>query len=133
MAFGSIINLPSKDKKEGYTQLSAYLKNVKIDPVNSSEFMYQINRRRNSTVGIEGLEINRLNKWSVAAIAYKIVSASPLEGQVKTTELSYACHLEIDINTCQEFQNNLPKEKLSEIFDEIVCMGKEIITKGDIE
>jgi hypothetical protein len=133
MAFGSIINLPSKDRQEGYKQLSAYIKNVKIDPVNSSEFFYRINRQRNSTTGIEGLEINRLNTWSVAAYWSVSVSASIPKGQVKTTEPNYACQLEIDINTCQEFQNNLPKEKLSEIFDELVGMGKEIICQGDIE
>lgn len=131
LAFGSVINLPSTDQQEGYGQLSNYIKNVTIDPVKSRDFRYQINHRRTSKTGINGLEINRLNTWSVASY-HTIVSPIP-KIEMTTTETRYACRLEIDINTCQEFQNKLPKEKLGEIFDELVNMGKEIISQGDIE
>jgi len=131
LAFGSIINLPTKDQQEGYKQLSAYIKNVKIDPVKSRDFIYRINRRRASTTGIDNLEINRLNSWSVASFSTAILSI-PTSAKTRTANC-YACRLEIDISTCQEFQNHLPKGKLSEIFDELVDMGKEIITQGDIE
>lgn len=131
LAFGSVINLPIKDRVEGYKQLSAYIKNIKIDPVKSRDFIYRINRRRASTTGIDSLEINRLNRWSVASFR-TIVLSIPTSEKTRTKDCC-ACRLEIDINTCQEFQNHLPKGKLSEIFDELVDMGKEIITQGDIE
>lgn len=131
LAFGSVINLPSKNQQEGYTQLTTYIKNVKIDPVKSRDFMYRINRRRTSQTGIQGLVINRLNVWSVPSY-HTFVSPIPTS-EIKLTKSHYACQLEIDINTCQEFQNKLPKEKLGGIFDELVNMGKEIISQGDIE
>ena len=133
LAFGSIINLPAKDLQEGYKQLSAYIKDVKIDPVNSCNFLYQINRRRTSKTGIKELDINRLNRWSVAE--YKVVTTSFGAGTERTivNVPNYACRLEIDINTCQEFQDCLPKEKLGGIFEELVDIGKEIICQGDIE
>lgn len=131
LAFGSIINLPSKNQQEGYTQLTTYIKNVKIDPVKSRDFMYRINCRRTSKIGINGLEINRLNTWSVPSYQ-TFVSPIPIS-EIKSTKLCYACQLGIDINTCQEFPNNLPKERLGEIFDELIDMGKEIICQGDIE
>ena len=132
LAFGSIINLPSKDHKTGYTQLSEYIKSIQID-ANSRDFFYQINRRRTSKTGIKGLDINRLSKWSVAT--YRAITASFGIGTMTATENAarYACRLEIDISTCQEFKDLLPKENLGDIFDELVEMGKEIISQGDIE
>lgn len=134
LAFGSIINLPSKDQQDAYTKLSAYIKNVKIDPVKSRDFIYRINRKRIPKIAIPGLDINRLNTWNV--IKYQTLAASLVPEKITTTkvsEISYACRLQIDINTCEEFKNGLPKEKLGEIFDELVDMGKEIISQGDIE
>lgn len=134
LAFGSIINFPSKDQQDAYTKLSAYIKNVKIDPVKSRDIIYRINRRRISKIAIPGLDINRLSTWNV--IKYQAVAASLVSEKMTTTkvsEISYACQLQIDINTSEESENELPKEKLGEIFDELVDMGKEIISQGDIE
>ncbi|MBW7990283.1 MAG: hypothetical protein FVQ84_09750 [Planctomycetes bacterium] len=132
LAFGSIINLPSKDHKTGYTQLSEYIRGIQIDP-NSSDFLYQINRRRASNTRIEGLDINRLSKWSLAK--YQAIITSFGGGKTKATENAprYACRLEIDISTGQEFTDLLPKENLGDIYDELVDMGKEIISRGDIK
>lgn len=131
LAFGSVINFPSTDRQEAYRQLSDYIKNITIDPVKSRDLIYQINYRRTSKIGINGLEINRLNTWSVPSFQ-TFVSPIP-KVEMTTTGIHYACQLKIDINTSQEFQNQLPKEKLGEIFDELIDMGKEIICQGDIE
>lgn len=134
LAFGSTINLPSKDHKTGYIQLSEYIKSVKIDP-NSRDFVYQINRRRTSKIGIEGLLINRLSTWFVATFQVLTTSLTLSTKEIKTTKNApnRACQLTIDINTCQEYKDCLPKEKLGGIFEELVDMGKEIICQGDIE
>jgi hypothetical protein len=48
-----------------------------------------------------------------------------------TSEI-YACRLELDINTPQSFQNELPYDQLNNIFQELVDLGREIATEGDI-
>lgn len=131
LAFGSIINIPSTNRQEAYRQLSDYIKNVTFDLVKTRDFKYQINYRRTSKIGISGLEINRLNTWSVSSFQ-TFISPIPTS-EIKSTEPCYACRLGIDINTCQEFPNNLPKERLGEIIDELIDMGKEIIRYGDIK
>ena len=64
IAFGAIVFQPMKDKQSGYELLSSFLPNIQIDEINSSDFLYQINRPRESKV-IADLKINRLSKWSV--------------------------------------------------------------------
>ena len=132
LAFGSTISLPSKDHETGYIQLSEYIKSVKIDPT-SRNFIYQINRRRKSKTGIKELLINRLSTWSVAIFQVLTASLSLAVQEATKNAPNYACQITIDINTCQEYKDCLPKEKLREIFEELVDMGKEIICQGDIE
>jgi hypothetical protein len=43
-----------------------------------------------------------------------------------------ACCIELDINTSPDYQEDLPKEKLPQIFRELVDLGKEIVKEGDI-
>jgi len=119
LAFGAVLTRPVDDLLTGYRQISDYLPFVQLDPESSSDFSYQINRPRNSTV-ISGLRINRFSRWSVAR-----VFASTFDTQI-------GCRVELDINTAQEFQGELPQEKLPVIIQELVDLGKEIAENGDI-
>lgn len=128
LAFGAVLSLPmGKDIKKSYEQLLTYLKSVNIDTSNARDFRYRINRRRPSKLGISNLEINRLNTWFIAA--YKLI---PFVEQVEIPKPDYVCQLELDISTCQDFQGNLPRGKLKDIFQELVDMGSEIVSEGDI-
>ena len=64
-ALGLVREVP--DVPTGIRQLSRYLPNVISDPSGSSDFIYQINRRRRS-LSVPHAEINRLGKWSVEEI-----------------------------------------------------------------
>jgi len=132
LAFGAILRQPVNDQQSGYRQISAYLPFVKLDAENSSDFSYQINRPRVSTSGFAELKINRLSKWSVVAgqsiqFAVGLTSARYLPGRAY-----FACHLEVDINTAAEFQGELPRDQLPQIFQELVDLGIEIAREGDI-
>lgn len=133
LAFGAVLLQPVKDKHAGYTKLSPYLPSVKIDSVNSSDFLYQINRRRNSRTTMPDLSINRLSKWSLRRFHSSFLKIGPTQpGIIKTGSQSYDCRLELDINTNPDFEGEFDKQKVQEVFDELVALGIEIAREGDI-
>lgn len=132
LAFGVILALPVGDRKSGYELIANYLPNVKLDPVGSSDFLYQINRVRNSQL-IPDLEINRLSKWSVVKQGLARFDLLP-EARVSLFPSSdtFSCRLELDINTSADYKNNLPIDKLTNAFLELIDLAKEIALTGDI-
>ena len=133
LAFGAILLYPVPDRATGYRQLMPYLPAIQLDPERSSDFLYRINRRRPSTSGIPHLEINRLATWSVMARQLQPVSISPeAVGYFPTPPRSFACRIELDINTAPEFREELSRDQFRAIFHELVHLGQEIATEGDI-
>jgi hypothetical protein len=134
IAFGTVIMYQVRNRESGYSLISKYLPHVELDAEGSSDFLYQINRPRASRTGIQDLLINRLSKWSVSKmgiVQIEIVPSLP-QSIFRPTSESFACHLELDINTAQDYQNELPRERLNDIFQELVEFGKEIAIEGDI-
>lgn len=136
LAFGAILIKPADDRTAGYRMLEDYLAAVEIDPETSSDFLYQINRRRASKLGIDGLQINRLSKWSVirftSLVAMIAGGERPSIETMQTTAPLSACRLELDISTMPEWKGELPHDGLPEVFHELVTLGQEIAEKGDI-
>lgn len=130
LAFGAILLLPVEDRLAGHRQISAYLPSVRLDPEGSSDFSYRINRPRDSGSGITDLRINRLSKWSVAT--QRELSISPSGAEYFPRQDSFACQLELDINTTPDFQGELAQEQLPDVFRELVDLGKEIAEQGEI-
>jgi len=135
LAFGAVLLQPVSSRIEGYNRITGYLPSVKLDGEGSSDFAYQINRPRPSK-SMQALQINRLSKWSVMNLHY--IQLAVDAGQPGLTQATIpneghnACRLELDINTSASFSGQLPKEKLSVIFDELIAVGKEIAERGDI-
>jgi hypothetical protein len=77
LAFGAVLLQPVASLQHAYQQLGHYLPSMMSDPEGSSDFLYQINRRRDSTTGIAGLKINRLSKWSAASFMTMRFAGSP--------------------------------------------------------
>jgi len=128
-AVGYILQVPVNSRKEGYEFLAELLPGVKIDADKSSDFIYQINRPRNTTTGIASLSINRLMKWSVGVV--KQIAISPGGVEFNNPENSFA-RLELDLNTSANFIGALPQDKISSIYLECIDLAKEILIKGDI-
>lgn len=133
LAFGTVLVLPVDSRESGYKLLGNYLPNVKLDPIGTSDFLYQINRPRNSQLKIPELMINRLTKWSVLKRGLARFELSP-DARVSLLPSSetVACRMELDINTSAEYKGDLPSDKLINIFNELVDLTKEITLKGDI-
>ena len=108
---------------------------MKLDPENSSDFSYQINRPRVSATGITDLQLNRLSRWSavrLSGILVQITAGQPTARVFESRNELYACRIELDINTSQTFTAALPQEQLSARVEELVKLGAEIAANGDI-
>ncbi len=133
LAFGAILLYPVSNREEGYRLISNYLPFVELDPVNSSDFLYQINRPYESKV-FPPIIINRLSKWSVAKFQqFKIELSGEEKVHPTILQESYFCRLELDINNSPEGVDQLPNDKLVPIFDELSSVANEISLNGDIK
>jgi len=134
LAFGTVLMLPVDSKQSGYELLGNYLPNVKLDPIGTSDFLYQINRPRTSQTKISDLLINRLTKWSVlkrGLVGFELSPSLPMAAFVPSSE-TLACRVELDLNTSADYKGDLPSDQLTEIFNELIDLTKEIALKGDI-
>ncbi|MSQ46812.1 MAG: hypothetical protein EXR78_00250 [Deltaproteobacteria bacterium] len=133
LAFGATLWQPVDDQQTGYRQLAAYLPGLQLalEGEGASDFLYQINRARNSSSAIAGLRINRLSKWSVSFWAIAELPLVP-EARFRFHQKGTGCRLELDINTHPDFPGDLPQDQLGQIFNELVTLGQEIAREGDI-
>jgi hypothetical protein len=129
LAFGSVMDLPVREREDGYRQLSAYLP-FEIDASKSRDFLYRINRPRQSRTA-EGLIVNRVSVWTVRILreTQLTVSASGQIVSLKDNSApAYACRVELDINTDAEYTGALGVA----ILEELVDLAREIYEKGEI-
>jgi hypothetical protein len=113
------------DRPTGYEALSVLLaESVKLDPQNSSDFVYNINRPRKSS--ISDLALNRLSQWMVGAhyqISFPVIGTPPITYTVKLT---------LDLSSDQNYTAGLSSSMQKTIFEELFHFGREIAEKGDI-
>jgi len=137
LAFAGSLLLPVTSVLGGYKVLSELLKTVRIDAEGSSELMYQINRPRPSKLGIEGLRINRISRWSVIRVqrvttSFALMGGEPGPQTFQELDPLFFCKLDFDVNTSPHFSEGLPRDRLPELMTELLCLAKEICTNGDI-
>lgn len=128
LAVGVVASLGVPDRLSGYRTIQGFLQDVKLDAEHTSDFLYQINRPRQSKV-IPALKINRLSKWSVSSsrTVQWIVGAAP-QASLAGPEV-FACRLELDINTAAEHEGELPT---LDVLPELARLALEISDRGDI-
>ncbi|MCY3947416.1 MAG: hypothetical protein OXF44_14155 [Anaerolineaceae bacterium] len=131
LAFGAVLIQSAHSHEAGLERLAKYIRSVQVDPDNTSDFLYQINRRRASRQAIDGLVINRLTKWSVGRLRVLMTQSDGRSSFLPTTSESLV-QLEIDINTVPEFEGVIKREEISDVFEELVELGSEIALKGDV-
>jgi len=135
MAFGTLVTAAMPDRVTGYQHLQRYLGFVKLDPAGSSDFSYSINRPRPSQTDA-GITINRLSKWSVAALSNFEIEFAPgttqVFGQLQTEPGLHASRVELDINTAGAMRTALSGDKAAKILSELIDFSAEILAKGDV-
>ncbi|MDB6154768.1 MAG: hypothetical protein JWL90_3221 [Chthoniobacteraceae bacterium] len=130
VAVGYIRLLPTESRETGYRVLSKLLPAVNLDPSESSDFMFRINRPRSLDFGERSVKINRLCTWSCLLVS---VTVNGL-GVATTLPPRLSARLESDINTVPEFdfQTLNLQEKLA-VFSCIFAFSRELPTTGDIQ
>jgi len=131
VAFGCVLTRAAESREAGYRWISNLLPAITLDPKGSSDFSYSINRPRQSTSGIEGLNINRLSKWSVARLRSMRLQQATGEEPLSAPEL-FACRVELDVNSVPEFPVELSSSQLESLIHELIELGIEIALKGDL-
>ena len=132
LAFGSVLLRETESISTGNEEINRLLPSVQIDAKDSSDFFYQINRRRRS-LSTNGVLVNRLSKWSVMqGGSVDLVAGVGLGLQVSSGQEFYGCRLELDVNTIGPQNHPIPKAKIIDLFGELTRLGKEIADKGDI-
>ena len=132
LAFGSVLLKETESIRTGNEEINRLLPSVQIDASGSSDFFYQINRRRRS-LSTNGVLINRLSKWSVMqGGSVDLIAGGGIGIQVSSGQEFYGCRLELDMNTIGPPNHPIPKAKITDLFDELTRLGKEIADEGDI-
>jgi hypothetical protein len=127
LALGVILRAPVPDVRTGYNELRSYLRAVP-EAEDATDFLYQVNRPRDSDAGVSGLRINRLSKWSVSGWQTVVVSSS---GQLVGGPLQFACNLELDINTAPEPATELTIQAVPRIVDDLIAGATEVVEGGE--
>lgn len=131
LALGATLVKPASDLQQGYQELMKSLPDLNLDLSNTSDFLYQINRFRESQIA-EGTRVNRLTKWSVMESGTIGISLGPGGGAIlPPSSRQFACRLELDINTALT-GSMIPMDKAKELFEELLELGIEIAHKGDV-
>jgi len=132
IAFGTLVTTGVADRAAGYRYLQRFLTSVKLDPDGSSDFSYSINRPRPSTVDA-AIKINRLSKWSVAALSnFEIEFAPGIRRTVNQETGLHACRVELDINTAGMLRPAIVGEKAERVLTELTGLAEEILANGDV-
>jgi len=135
LAVGAHMLLPSSesDRETAYKKIANYLPSVSLDPSSSCDFLYQINRPRESHV-VDKLRINRLSKWNVLAFTMLPMSLD-LGVLIESSIIATAIHspsVELDYNTAADRVTAISKDNLVSLYDELVAQILETLAKGDI-
>jgi len=131
LALGATLHYPVESREGGYALAAHYLsRSVQVDP-RSRELLYRINRRRASS-GMAGLELNRLNTWTVMLFTQVAsLSGGRRESAFPLVETS-TLRLEMDVNTSADYVGEFTSDNSGVVFKELAALALEIAEKGDI-
>ena len=129
LAFGAVLVAPGPSLDAVIATLSGVLPQMGLDRLQTPDFVFRINRRRQSQHS-PTLIINRLFTWSIAQGQTVTLAAVPQPSQ--SHSIQYAANVELDINTVPVTSRGIPVEKSVIILDELVDLALEIVEKGDV-
>lgn len=128
LAVGAVLLSPSPDIHAVYAKLSTLLHSVELDGLTEPDFLYRVNRPRES-VSLPGTYINRVTTWAIAQgqdAAFVPGVQSP-----QTSPIQYAAQLDLDINTRAEPSQVFEAATSIAILDELLRIGEEIAAQGE--
>jgi hypothetical protein len=134
-ALGLTAIYPAADRDASYALLTKKLKTIRPDLVGASEFLYQINRPRQSKA-VPGLTINRLSRWGSVVLTGVIMPQAPNVAQSFSHAIPskqiHAMRAELDLNSGLEQQTPIRPDDRLELLRELARLGPEILADGDV-
>jgi hypothetical protein len=128
MALGFVLTSPTRNNETGYGELRRFIDGVPSSP-DAADFLYQVNRARPSRVGLNGIHVNRLSRWSVGA--YQFVALAPGSPHPIESPLQYHLRLELDISTSAHFRGLIPPEAAAGLIHDLFNGAQEISEQGN--
>lgn len=116
-----------RDTREAYVELASLLRSVTVDPDRMSDLLFRVNWPLSLA---DGTKVNRITAW--AAVSVRGLRVSLLGGaEAAIPDSSYA-QLEFDINTVPLPETSFTCARSSEVFAELIALGRENLTKGEV-
>ena len=131
LAFGALLGQQVADPTEGMSRLSKYLPRLGLEEQGVSDFVYQINRRRQS-FRVPHAQLNRVARWSSEQIVGgQLRIAPPLLPQVQPLRTGFVNRLMLDVNTLPG-TSAIAHDRFSGLFVELVEMARKVASEGDV-
>ena len=130
IALGVTARIPTVSLAAGYEKLAEFLRDSVNISTNSSDFFYQINRPRDSKAK-PGIKLNRLSRWSVQRTQYAAFTMHLAQPTASTIlgDPSYACRVELDLNTTADNAGDLAA---IDLLTELKELAAELLEGGDV-
>jgi len=129
LAIGTQLSIGTASIREANELVATRIRTTRFDLKNATDFLYQINRPRESRA-LPGLLLNRLMKWQ--AVQWRVLTLEPATGRHYEQPSDTAALLELDLNTQGERDTPLPAASLPALFEELKDLIGQIAEQGDV-
>ncbi len=130
LAFGIVLINPVESLEEGYKELKEILQDsIMIDFMDTSDFLFQLNKKIHHTLDGEDLILNKLRRYSVQKWSF-MQFVNDIQTNNFTNKDLFATRIELDINSAAERIKAIRKESLGSLYNKLVELGNTIIA-GD--
>lgn len=130
VAFAPVLIAEATDVRQGYYALSSFLPKLELETLDTTDFIYRVNRRRRSEVFPAAL-LNRLAQWSLEqALLVSVSMASTGQPRVLSPR-TIVRKLTLDINTLQGAPA-MSADNIAGLLDEMITASKELAVQGDV-
>jgi len=132
IGFGLHALLSVPDRETAYRIVNDLVPSVSVDPADTSDLLYQINRPVVSQVLGNNINLNRLMKWSAARFQLAVIEATPTASINLSGVVQNYASLENDVNTPADRLEPIDKAVLGPIYDELVGLAWKNLEFGEV-
>ena len=134
LAVGAVLLMPATSTKAAYQKLDDMLVAVQVDPDHASDFFYQINWPRASSV-VPQLRLNRLTRWTAFSVRSVSLQLEDDKASVQSSspDGENYCRLECDHSTPGRVEPFGPIDLVEKLFQELCGMVEENAGQGEVK